>query len=94
VKALLAAAGAALVAQLAAAQPAAPPGKPPRGPGAAGMVITGDQEAPQVLTIVPWQEPRRVDPAPLPALPALPTVLDHERTLAEEPLSRPLAGGR
>jgi hypothetical protein len=57
----------------------------------AGMVVTGDQEAPLVLTIVPWQEPKPLAaPPPAGVLPALPLVLDHERGVAEEPLSRPL----
>lgn len=56
----------------------------------AGMVVTGDQEAPLVLTIVPWQEPRQLPPPPVQLAPIIPLVLDHERGLADDPLSRPL----
>lgn len=60
----------------------------------AGMVVTGDQEAPLVLTIVPWQEPRpRPAPPPPITVPALPDVLDHDRGIADEPMSRPLPSG-
>lgn len=56
----------------------------------AGMVVTGDQEAPLVLTIVPWQEPKQLPPPPVSVAPIVPVVLDHERGVAEDPLSRPL----
>lgn len=38
-----------------------------RAGGEAGMVVTGEQEAPQVLFILPWQEPR---PKPPPSVDA------------------------
>lgn len=44
--------------------------------GAAGMVITGDREAPLVLYIVPWQEPKPVPPPPPPLQSLLPAVVD------------------
>lgn len=34
----------------------------PRAGGEAGMVVTGEQEAPQVLFVIPWQEPRPKPP--------------------------------
>lgn len=36
-----------------------------RGKSNADMVITGDEEAPQVLTILPWQEPTPKPPPPV-----------------------------
>jgi hypothetical protein len=61
------------------------------GPGVSqqpGMIIKGDQEAPLVLFIVPWQEPKP------PAAPAvlqqslLPPVLDDNRSLVDNPVNR------
>lgn len=54
-----------------------------------GMVVTGDQEAPLVLYILPWQPLRPGTPpgVDLPLL--LPKVLDSERSVLDEPLNRP-----
>ena len=59
----------------------------------AGMVITGDREAPLVLSIIPWVEPKPVAPPviPLPAL--LPKVIDYNRPLLDEPDNRPFSSG-
>jgi len=54
-------------------------------PAAPGMVITGDREAPLVLYIVPWQEPRTAAPEVV-LQPLLPKVLDQSRSLADDPL--------
>lgn len=43
---------------------------------AAGMVITGDREAPLVLYIVPWQEPKPVQAPQPPLQPLLPAAVD------------------
>ena len=71
----------------AVARPASPAGA---ASGDQGMVIKGDQEAPLVLYIVPWQEPKvQVLPeAPLQAL--LPVVLDSDRSLVDDPINRTL----
>lgn len=50
-----------------------------------GMVITGDREAPLVLHIVPWQEPKAVVPAQVPLQPLLPDVVDRARGVLEDP---------
>lgn len=64
---------------------------PPRpGDAAAGMVITGDREAPLVLHIVPWQDPKPVAPPAVPALPLLPTVVDRSRGILDLPEHRSL----
>lgn len=52
-----------------------------------GMVIRGDQEAPLVLYIVPWQEPKALE-LPPPLIPLLPQVFDGERSLADDPAHR------
>jgi hypothetical protein len=55
-----------------------------------GMVIKGDQEAPLVLYIVPWQEPK-LPPVPETTRQALiPQVLDDNRSLADDPVNRPV----
>lgn len=55
-----------------------------------GMVIRGDQEAPLVLYIIPWQDPKLPE-IPLPPLtPLLPKVFDHEHSLIEDPANRTL----
>ena len=51
----------------------------------AGMVITGDKEAPLVLYIVPWQEPASAAPPAVDVLPLLPQVLDDLRSVADRP---------
>lgn len=64
--------------------------KPSRGvPGDQGMVIRGDQEAPLVLYIVPWQEPKALELSP-PLIPLLPQVFDGERSLIDDPVNRPI----
>lgn len=57
---------------------------------AAGITIAADREAPQSLYVVPWIESLA---APPPALlqSALPTVFEHDRSLAGDPLNRSLA---
>ena len=57
------------------------------------MVVRGDQEAPLVMFVVPWQEPKT------PAMPGAsmlvlwPKVLDHERSFVDEPVNRWPGGG-
>jgi hypothetical protein len=58
-------------------------------PADQGMVIRGDQEAPLVLYIVPWQEPKAME-LPAPLIPLLPQVFDHERSLIDDPVHRSL----
>lgn len=80
-------AGAAAFAQNQPATPAAtPPAAPPE--AAAGMVITGDQEAPLVLYIVPWQSPRLGAAPEVDTPPLMPRVLDHELGILDDPLNR------
>lgn len=62
----------------------------PGGAAAPGMVITGDREAPLVLYIVPWQEPRTEAPEVV-LQPLLPKVLDQLRSLADDPLNQATA---
>lgn len=52
-----------------------------------GMVIRGDQEAPLVLYIVPWQEPKVLE-LPPPLIPLLPQVFEGERSIADDPAHR------
>ena len=54
-----------------------------------GIVITGDREAPLVLHIVPWQEPKPVVPPHVSLQPLLPEVVDSPRGVLEDPLNRP-----
>lgn len=68
--------------QLAAAQAAGGAQQP-------GMVITGDREAPLVLYIVPWQEPKPVVPPQMPGQELMPPVVDHLRSVLDEPENRP-----
>lgn len=58
-------------------------------PADQGMVIRGDQEAPLVLYIVPWQEPKALE-LPAPLIPLLPQVFDGERSLIDDPAHRSL----
>lgn len=90
-------AGASVHAATAATAPGRPPASqapaatPPGAPSEAaqGMVVTGDQEAPLVLYILPWQ-PARLGEAPaVDAQPLLPRVLDSERSVLDGPLNRP-----
>lgn len=69
-----------VLAQAAAAAPAGAAAAP-------GMVITGDREAPLVLYIVPWQEPRMAAPEVV-QQPLLPKVLDQSRSPADDPLNQ------
>ena len=63
---------------------------PPSAPEATqGMVVTGDQEAPLVLYILPWQPPRLGGLPEVDAPQLLPKVLDSERSVLEDPLNRP-----
>lgn len=55
-----------------------------------GMVLRGDQEAPLVLYIVPWQDPKPVPAPEAPQVPLLPKVFDHQRSLLDDPVNRPL----
>lgn len=58
--------------------------------GDEGTVIRGDQEAPLVLYIVPWQDPK---PQPLPEAPLIPLLLkayDHDRSLIDDPANQSL----
>jgi hypothetical protein len=55
-----------------------------------GMVITGDREAPLVLHIVPWQEPKPVPPREIPLQPLIPQVLDYAPSVLDAPENRPL----
>ena len=77
-----------------AAPAASARGKPvaatPSAPDASqGMVVTGDQEAPLVLYILPWQSPRLGALPDVDSPPLLPKVLDSERSVLEDPLNRP-----
>lgn len=67
----------------------APPARPAEATG--GMVITGDREAPLVLHIVPWQEPKPVAPPRVPLQDLLPVVVDQVRGVLDEPTNRPLS---
>ena len=53
------------------------------------MVVTGDQEAPLVLYILPWQPPRLGSPPDVDTPPLLPKVLDSERSILDDPINRP-----
>lgn len=53
-----------------------------------GMVVTGDQEAPLVLYILPWQPPRLGALPEVDALQLLPKALDSERSVLEDSLNR------
>lgn len=53
-----------------------------------GMVITGDQEAPLVMYIVPWKDSDVPDPPDVLRQPLLPPVLDYNRSLIDDPLNR------
>lgn len=90
IRALLTAAAIAPLAGPLVAAPQSAPVAPAVHPaeGEQGMVIRGDQEAPLVLYIVPWQEPgaHALPEAPLP--PLLPKVLDRERSLIDDPANR------
>lgn len=55
---------------------------------AQGMVIRGDQEAPLVLYIVPWQEAKPGAAPEVPLIPLLPKVLDHQRGIVDDPAYR------
>ena len=55
-----------------------------------GMVITGDREAPLVLYIVPWQEPKASLPPDVPMQTLLPNVIDYNRSLIDDPVNRSL----
>lgn len=79
---------------LAPALGATTPGKNARTvPADQGMVIRGDQEAPLVLYIVPWQEPKAVE-LPAPLVPLLPQVFDRERSLVDDPVHRSIDSNR
>lgn len=81
----------------AVAAPAKPaPAKQVPKPAEQGMVIRGDQEAPLVLYIVPWQEGAVQQLPEAPRYPLIPVALDHERSLVSDPAERPVgaAGGR
>lgn len=56
-----------------------------------GMVITGDREAPLVLHIVPWQDPKAVVPPQVPLQPLIPVVVDSVRGVFNEPDNKPSA---
>lgn len=62
----------------------------PQSAPAAGMVITGDREAPLVMSIIPWAEPKPVVPPDAPLLPLLPQVIDYNRSLVDDPVNRPI----
>lgn len=92
---MIVAAGIAGAADVAPAAPAATAGGKAVLPAAAtpeasqGMVVTGDQEAPLVLYILPWQPPRLGSLPEVDAPPLLPKVLDSERSVLDDPLNRP-----
>lgn len=65
-------------------------GKSVSGQSDQGMVIRGDQEAPLVLYIVPWQEGAVQKLPDAPRYPLIPVALDHERSLISDPAERPL----
>lgn len=76
----------------AAAAPATVRGNPPSPTpqdASQGMVVTGDQEAPLVLYILPWQPPRLGGLPDVETPPLLPKVLDSERSVLDDPLNRP-----
>ena len=70
--------------QSAAGQPAREDAQQP------GMVVTGDREAPLVLHIVPWQEPKPVPQRELPLQPLIPQVLEYPPSVLDAPENRPL----
>lgn len=92
---LVAAAAAAATAHAAPAATARGKAVPSASSGAAapeasqGMVVTGDQEAPLVLYILPWQTPRLGNPPEADLPPLLPKVLDSERNVLDDPFNRP-----
>jgi hypothetical protein len=67
-----------------------PPSKPGGAQSELGMVIRGDQEAPLVLYIVPWQDSRMASIPEAPLLPLPPRVHDHDRSLVNDPAMRSL----
>jgi hypothetical protein len=56
-----------------------------------GMLIKGDQEAPLVLYVVPWQEPRVPEVPEADLQPVLPKVLDDDYGILRR--SRAAGGG-
>lgn len=70
---------------LAQAADSPPSGNPTQQPG---MVIKGDQEAPLVLYIVPWQEPKQPAPPEVPRQALIPAVLDDNKSLVDDPVNR------
>lgn len=58
--------------------------------GSPGMVVRGDQEAPLVLYIFPWQEANLPSLAPAPSQLGLPQVLDRFEPLERDPMNQPL----
>lgn len=55
------------------------------------MLVTGDREAPLVLSIVPWAEPTSAAPPDVPLHPLIPKVIDYNRRLSDEPASGSVA---
>lgn len=62
-----------------------PPGTPTP---TASMTITGDREAPLVLSIIPWADPKAIVPPDVPLQVLLPKVIDYNRSLLDEPINR------
>lgn len=52
------------------------------------MTVSGDQEAPLVLYIVPWQPPKPVTLPTVSREALIPRVVDHEHGLAQDPTGR------
>ena len=77
----------------AAAQKSSQAAPPSQASPVAGMVITGDREAPLVLSIIPWVEPKPVTPPVIPLQALLPKVIDYNRPLLEEPDNQPVGIG-
>ena len=65
------------------AAPAAPAARDTTG-ATAGIVITGDQEAPLVLFVLPWEDSAVSLPPPAPMSDLIPDAVDHDRTLLQE----------
>ena len=55
-----------------------------------GMVVTGDREAPLVLHIVPWQEPKPVPPRDVQLQSLIPQVFEYAPSVLDAPENRPL----
>lgn len=68
--------------------PTSPQTGRPAESSAARMLITGDREAPLILSIIPWSEPKMTALPEVPLYPLLPIVFDGAVNLVDEPGNR------